>query len=380
MAGLLAAALSCASGCHLFFPFSVEEPGQQDAGILDRGADAASRSDGAPPDSAAVDDKKGPIKIEGGPQKVDATLPVIPWMKLALNPALPWPAGKTPSIYASSPAAIYIAVGDTLYNCVDQGKTLSCLEVPLPANLPPAFTLRDIGGSGSAVFVAGGPGILLSKQSGWQNIYADWKFDFYSVWCNGTAQCYLGAERQEFWPFIATSVLYKGGIFTPEMNNPTIPRFEGAWIGPAGSYRVLVGQACQIDQLTSTIPSGTSETPSGCTTNLHSVWGAGSSDVHAVGSGGARLRMYGGTWTVVHPEVAGAPALRAVWGFTSLDVYAVGDGGAVWYFDGSAWSQPPEPGKLTQQGLTDLWGFVSNGKQTLYVVGNAGTVLRFKEY
>lgn len=99
------------------------------------------------------------------------------------------------------------------------------------------------------------------------------------------------------------------------------------------------------------------------------MWAASPSDAWAVGAtpeGGTAapndlvLHWDGATWSpVALPEQLGY-SLNKIWGTSSTDLYAVGEGGAIWHRKGTTWAREPSPATsrlLTVFGCsaTDVW-------------------------
>ncbi|MDH3215556.1 MAG: hypothetical protein OEN01_04585, partial [Candidatus Krumholzibacteria bacterium] len=63
--------------------------------------------------------------------------------------------------------------------------------------------------------------------------------------------------------------------------------------------------------------------------------------------------------------------LQAAWGTDSRNVFAVGSGGVVLRFDGDRWRDLPG---ITSHSLS---GLRTGSSDEVYVVGTAGTILRY---
>jgi len=77
--------------------------------------------------------------------------------------------------------------------------------------------------------------------------------------------------------------------------------------------------------------------PNGAATHLTGVWGSGSRDVFAVGTGGTILHWNGAQWSTIASNTTAD--LNDVWGSGSDDVFIVGSAGTVLHFDGTSWSR-----------------------------------------
>jgi hypothetical protein len=100
------------------------------------------------------------------------------------------------------------------------------------------------------------------------------------------------------------------------------------------------------------------------------VWGHSSSDVFAVGAGGAIVHYDGVEWTVPAPSQTAA-FLYGVWGSSPDDVFAVGEGGTIRHFDGVQWF-PQSSGTSTLLG--DVWG---TAPDDVFAVGDGGVILHY---
>jgi len=113
-------------------------------------------------------------------------------------------------------------------------------------------------------------------------------------------------------------------------------------------------------------PKGSPHWPSrACdnTSRLRAVWGAGPTDVFAVGEGGTIAHYNGQAWELMPlPDCLAPMNLFGVWGYSGTDVYAVGDRGTVLHYDGACWKQETH---ITNVRLLGVWG--TSG--TVYVVG-----------
>ena len=98
--------------------------------------------------------------------------------------------------------------------------------------------------------------------------------------------------------------------------------------------------------------------------SLYGVWGSGTSDVWAVGSGGI-VHWDGSAWTAVLSGIGPS----GIWGSGASDVWAVGGSGIILHWDGSAWASVPS---CTTGYLFGVWG---SGASDVWAVGESGTML-----
>lgn len=114
--------------------------------------------------------------------------------------------------------------------------------------------------------------------------------------------------------------------------------------------------------------AGWTRQESGTTSQLASVWGAGSTDVFSVGSGGTILHWNGSAWS---SQSSGTTAtLSDVRGTAGDDVWAVGFSGTILHWDGTAWS-PQSSG--TTAGLRGVWA----GRPDLAWTAGSSGLLRY---
>lgn len=69
---------------------------------------------------------------------------------------------------------------------------------------------------------------------------------------------------------------------------------------------------------------------------IHSLWGSGPKDVHAVGGGGVTLHFDGITWQVAIPKPG--RTLHKVWGLGVSEAYAVGESGTLLEWTTGGWT------------------------------------------
>jgi hypothetical protein len=92
---------------------------------------------------------------------------------------------------------------------------------------------------------------------------------------------------------------------------------------------------------------------------LSGVWRNTSSDIYAVGNGGAVLHYDGTAWSTVAAGLT--TTLNSVFGFSATDVWAVGKAFTA-HFNGAAWAAVANPGGM----LFGVWG---SGTADVYAVG-----------
>jgi len=102
---------------------------------------------------------------------------------------------------------------------------------------------------------------------------------------------------------------------------------------------------------------------------LRGVWASSSSDVYAVGNGGAiQHSAGGGAWLAQTSGVTSI--LYSVWGSSSSDIYAVGSGGTIVHSTGTgAWTKQTSG---TSSDIQRVWG---SGLSDVYAVTYGGEIL-----
>jgi len=144
-------------------------------------------------------------------------------------------------------------------------------------------------------------------------------------------------------------------------------RLEGIW-GSAVDDIFVVGAEGTIDHFDGR--AWTSQS-SGTKARLLDIWGRGPTDVFAVGERGTLLHYDGKRWS---PRASGTMlGLHSIWGSDGV-AFAVGGNGVVLRHEGSSWQLVAQPGKLSANTLRAVGG---HDAQTVYAVGNGGSVLHF---
>lgn len=105
--------------------------------------------------------------------------------------------------------------------------------------------------------------------------------------------------------------------------------------------------------------------------------------LYMVGEGGLILRYDLETGAFERQDTPGDPVLFGVWGQRSDDIWAVGGdvgdengGGVLWHFDGVAWT-PVDLSAVLPGGVPTLFKIWGRSADEVYVVGQAGTILKF---
>jgi len=360
---VLAAVVAAPGGCHLIFPFDLDDAG-------------GAPSEGGPPDGSAVDVKVpqdlvsdahaqdlSKLKKELGIAPLDGNLIKPKWTQMTVTGAT-WPPTTTPVIWGIDDQQIFIAAYKSIFRCSDGGKgTLSCTPITTSA----AEVIYDLGGYGSEVLAVGHNNLVLAKSKAWNDNLTDaFPYAFYSVWCRSATNCVLAGKRLSG-ATNAVAGIFANGVFTPVPNGSK--QFNGAWRHASGAW-VAVGPDCQVYHYT---PGGTWTAGKPCVSaNLLDVWGASDTAIHVVGSGGVRLHWgKSGGWKQLTTPTVGD--LNAIWGADVANVYAVGKSGTVLRYNGTAWTGPLN-GPFGAANLTDVWG---TGKSRIYVVAPNTLVFRY---
>ena len=121
----------------------------------------------------------------------------------------------------------------------------------------------------------------------------------------------------------------------------------------------------------------------GTSLTITSMWGAGPSDVWAVGTGnGARImeqahyswvfHFDGTTWTYSYTDPTPSPGLNGVGSRSADDVIAVGNLGRIFRHVGTQWIQQTSG---TTSNLYAVWG--DPNSSSVFAVGNGGTIVHY---
>ena len=288
------------------------------------------------------------------------------WTSYGLGLPQGWNTGYLFGVWGSSASDVYAVGfgynGSTIAPLVYQwnGSNWSALSFSLPDGVT-SGSLSGIWGSGANdIYVVGYgfsqgsivPLMYHKNIMGWSlstvSLPAEWSsVNFKGMWGSGLSNAYA----------VGTGV--NGGT-----NRPLVYSKSGSTWSVAGL----------------SLPSGTS---SGY---LSGIWGASVSDVYAVGyaySGSTAVPlMYhrdSSTWTETSPGIPGGWSsgfLYGVWGSGTDDVYAVGSGNngsilapLVYYKNSTGWTEisPLPPVGWTSGSLFSVWG---SGSSDVYAVGS----------
>ena len=160
---------------------------------------------------------------------------------------------------------------------------------------------------------------------------------------------------------------------------------ETGWLmnvwGLREDLRIAVGGSFEQGRAVHYDGAEWTEVPAGVSL-LNWVYGFSETDVWAVGANGAILRFDGATWTAV--ESPTDQDLWGVWGPAPDDVWAVGGTArmpsttvpTVIHWDGASWSLVETPA-LERTGVAAFFKVWGSGPDDVYVVGDAGVVLRW---
>jgi hypothetical protein len=272
----------------------------------------------------------------------------------------PSPQGKNMfGVWGTSETNVFaVAEGGTIFRYDGVQWTLSAVSTKA--------ALRGIWGAGpSAVFAVGGAGTILHYDGqSWSAMASNATTDLNGVFGTSPTNVYAvgkkGAVRR-----------FNGTIWTTPVLLTT--DFNAIW-GSGPSDLFLVGKGGAIAHF-----DGTNWTAmiSPVTDDLNAVWGSGPTDVHAVGDFGTIVHYDGSKWTKVGGSIQ---SLKAVWGRSASEVYAAGTSGELLCSDGKTWQHiwvcwpNVDQSVLPKDDLYGLWG---TGTNTVLVVGEAGTLIRY---
>ena len=155
----------------------------------------------------------------------------------------------------------------------------------------------------------------------------------YGVWASGASDVWAVG--------VAGTVLhYDGNVWTPVSISGPQPTqvMSGVWGTPDGGDVWVVGAGGIVLHGTK---AGLGPETSSVATDLTSVWGAGNSEVWAVGSRGTAIRRNASaaTWSAQNHGLT-QNILYGVWLSSRTDVWAVGDRVTL-HYDGSGWAAVP---------------------------------------
>jgi uncharacterized protein YjdB len=337
--------------------------------------------------SAEVRDARG---------NVIAGYPVI-WR--STNPAIATvdPATGVVTAVSTGPTSIAAIAGEVVgyggFSVYDEG---SEPDVNLWAAMP-SGTNQNLeavwGASDNRVWAAGAGGALLQFDGSlWSPVAAGVSGDIHALGGVADTAVWAGLEsgtvlhwNGRSWSQEATgnaSALHGIWAVTPREVwavgvGGKVLRFDGSnWSEhPSGTTNTLLavhsgccGEVLAVGEM-GTVLQNWNPLPTGSTVSLTGIWGqkVDNSESYAVGSGGTILRGQVG-WPAMASGTANG--LWGVWGSRTFSlVYAVGDSGTVLHWDGLAWRSTVTG---TTASLRGIWGT----SQTVYVVGERGTILR----
>lgn len=161
-----------------------------------------------------------------------------------------------------------------------------------------------------------------------------------------------------------------GGVSTCELR-PSGCTDWGASIACAGG-QVCAGGVCQGGG-----PVTWKLAPSPTNQRLTDVWGAGGSDVWAVGESGTILHYDGANWA---PAASGtALDILGIWGSSATNIYAITgnvNGAELLRYDGAQWTKSV-PFTTDIVGFTDIHG---TGPNDVWIVGVKKVMAQYKEF
>lgn len=296
-----------------------------------------------------------------------------------LNPILGAGDGNLNSIWATTTAGEYFAVGTTgrIYAVRSHGGmwTREGMGVT-PDTLFSVAGLTASGGISTAeVYAVGANGRIVHRQSGTWSVEADTLIpqSLNAVWCGEgvtAGQVFAAGDSGVF-------VVRKSGTWSTEPT-PSTAQLTGLW--GSGDELYAVGAAGTILQRKGGVWK---QEAMGLTSELLSaVWGSsrgGQNTVYAVGNAGTILRRSGGNWETLSTRVTTA-SLSGAWARSPQEIYAVGSDGLVLRRSGAAdsgtWMQVAQ-GMVTAP-LNAVFGYApsQSGEADVYAVGGQGTILR----
>jgi len=108
---------------------------------------------------------------------------------------------------------------------------------------------------------------------------------------------------------------------------------------------------------------------SGTTADLYGIWGAGSSDIYAVGGSGTVIHYNGTGWAAMTSGTAAE--LYDIWGADNTHVFVAGQSGVILNFNGIRFSSR---NRNTAKDLSSVWGL---SDCNIFISGSSGTILRY---
>lgn len=264
--------------------------------------------------------------------------------------------------------------------------------------------LRDVWGSGDAVFAIGDLGTILHFDGSQWKLSTESSDDLYDVWGTDADNVYavgrgsvLHFDGQTWVPVVTSATEYFMGVWgrssddvyvvgsDPGIGEGTgiIRHFDGAtwtevyrdpndvYLGSVYSLPglpVLVGGSGMMLESSAT---GWKMTQRTTDETLQSIWVSPSNEVFVSGSFSEIFHYDGSSWNRVRTGTY-PKHLSMTRGFESGNVYAVGQDGTIVRYDGSNWETMPGP---TTDWFTDIWELSDSG--TLLLSGDHGLIARY---
>ena len=220
------------------------------------------------------------------------------------------------------------------------------------------------GSSASNVFAVGDHGTIL-RYNGvkWSNMKPGMYPGLWDVWGSSASDVFVGGNNGV--------ILHYNGATCSTMKSGTTQGILGLW-GTSASNVYAAGSKGGIFHY-----DGAKWSPmaSAATKSLWDVWGSSASDIFAVGSSSSIQHYDGVKWS---PMMTGTVQdLKAVAGRSATDVFAVGVG-AILHYDGVKWGLAAEELRdEVSYTCPSLQGIGAASSKDIFVVGTAGTVLRY---
>lgn len=159
---------------------------------------------------------------------------------------------------------------------------------------------------------------------------------------------------------VGDGILHYDGVSWSRMATPDQVGANAVW-GSSATDVYAVGSGGVVLHYDGARWTRVRDAPEDVEESLTDIWGTPDGDFFAVGS--RVLRLSGGVWSEMQTPPVGM--LLGVWGTSSTDVFAVGVGGAIIHYDGSAWRRMNTPARDG-----DLLGIRGNSPQDVYAVGD----------